>query len=100
MGDGITSKPGMEQPVTWYTPSIAPSGMAFYTGNSMPGWKDSMLLGALKLTHLNRLKFSGEQIQEERLLSEKNWRVREVAISPDGMIYLGVDGVGVVRLVQ
>ena len=98
VGDGLTQKPGMEQPVTWYVPSIAPSGMAFYNGSTMPEWEDSVLIGALKLTHLNRLEFDGEQIQESRLLSEKKWRIREVAIGPDEMIYLGVDGVGIVRL--
>ena len=100
VGDGISSKPGMEQPVTWYTPSIAPSGMEFYDGGSMPGWEGSLLLGALKLTHLNRLEFQGETINESRLFTEQGWRVREVAISPEGVIYLGVDGKGVMRLVK
>ena len=74
--------------------------MAFYDGSSMPEWEGSLLLGALKLTHLNRLEFRDETIKESRLLSDKGWRVREVAISPEGIVYLGVDGVGVVRLVK
>ena len=66
----------------------------------MPGWEGSLLLGALKLTHLNRLEFQGETINESRLFSEMGWRVREVAISPEGLVYLGVDGKGVMRLVK
>ena len=99
IGDGITAKAGMEQPIHYYKPSIGPSGMAFYTGDAFPQWKGSLFQGALALTHLNRLEISnGKVVKEERLLEGKGWRVRQVAQGPDGYLYLSVDGGMVLRL--
>ncbi len=89
----------MEQPVYHYTPSIAPSGMTFYTGNAFPAWKGNLLIGAMVLQHLNRLVLKGNQIiGEERMLKGQNWRVRLVKQGPDDFIYIGVDNGMILRL--
>lgn len=99
VGDGLTSLPGMEQALHYYVPSIAPSGMAFYTGDAFPGWRGDLFIGALALRHLNRLVIrDGAVVREERLLDDRNWRVRFVEQGPDGFLYLGVDDGLVVRL--
>jgi glucose/arabinose dehydrogenase len=99
IGDGITSKAGMEQPVHYYKPSIGPSGLMFYTGDAFPEWKGSIFQGALALTHLNRLEMlDGKVVREERLLGDKQWRVRSVTQGPDGFLYIGVDGGMVLRI--
>ena len=99
IGDGITHAPGMEQPLYYWTPSIAPSGMMLYTSDRFPQWQGNLFNGALALTHLNRLVIEdGRVIHEERLLDDKNWRIRGVEQSPDGDIYFGVDEDGVKRL--
>jgi glucose/arabinose dehydrogenase len=87
-----THKEGMEQPVHYWTPSIAPSGMAFYTGNAFPGWRGSLFVGALAGQHLNRLELDGEKITgEERLLANLGARIRDVRMAADGTLYLLTD---------
>jgi glucose/arabinose dehydrogenase len=87
-----TSKPGMEQPIYYWVPSIAPSGMAFYTGDTFPNWRGNLFIGALALTHLNRLELDGEKVvKEERLLADRKWRIRDVRQGPDGFLYLLTD---------
>ncbi len=87
-----THKEGMEQPVYYWDPSIAPSGMAFYTGDRFPAWKGNLLVGALKGRMLVRLKLEGEKVvEEERILREMNKRIRDVRQGPDGFIYLLTD---------
>ena len=87
-----THKDGMEQPIHYWVPSIAPSGMAFYTGDAFPGWKGNLFVGALALTHLNRLELDGEKIvKEERLLSNLGLRIRDVRQAPDGTLWLLTD---------
>lgn len=99
VGDGITQKEGMEQPVHYYVPSIAPSGMVFYSGDKFPEWRGNLFIGALALRHLNRLVLQkGRVIREERLLQDRNWRVRFVRQGPDGFLYIGVDRGMIVRL--
>jgi aldose sugar dehydrogenase len=99
VGEGITEKEGMEQPVYYYKPSIAPSGMQFYTSNVIPVWKGNLFIGAMSLRHLNRLVIENNKvIKEERLLTDKNWRVRSVKQGPDGYLYLGVDGGKILRI--
>jgi glucose/arabinose dehydrogenase len=99
IGDGITQKEGMEQPVKYYKPSIGPSGLAIYNGDRFPAWKGNFFTGALALTHLNRLVVSdGKIVKEERLLSDRKWRVRNVVQDPDGYLYIGVDGGMVLRI--
>ena len=105
-GGGIihesTSKPGMEQPVWHWTPSIAPSGMLFYTGDLFKAWKGSLINGALKFELLARLTLDGNKVvQEERVLHELNERIRDVRQGPDGAIYLLTDNASgrILRLV-
>jgi aldose sugar dehydrogenase len=99
VGDGRTRQAGMEQPLYYYVPSIAPSGMLFYTGTAFPGWRGNLFIGAMALTHLNRLVADGGRIlHEERLLDDRQWRVRVVQQGPDGFIYIGVDSGMVLRL--
>jgi aldose sugar dehydrogenase len=87
-----THKDGMEQPIHYWVPSIGPSGMAFYTGDAFPGWKGNLFVGALALTHLNRLELDGEKIvKEERLLSNLGYRIRDVRQAPDGTLWLLTD---------
>jgi glucose/arabinose dehydrogenase len=84
-----TSKPGMEQPIHHWTPSIAPSGMAFYTADAFPNWRGNLFSGALALTHLNRIELNGEKVvKEERLLGDLGLRIRDVRQGPDGNLYL------------
>ena len=100
IGEGLTFKEGMEQPVRSYVPSIAPSDMLFYTGSAFPGWRGNLFLGALAKTHLARLVIEGETvIAEEQLLAENGRRVRLVEQGPDGFIYIGVDDGRILRLV-
>lgn len=91
IGEG-TEKEGMAQPLYYWDPSIAPSGMDFYTGTAFPGWRGDLFIGALVLRHLNRLDIEdGEIVGEERLLREFDWRVRDVQTGPDGTLYLLID---------
>ncbi|MBM3178259.1 MAG: PQQ-dependent sugar dehydrogenase [Bacteroidetes bacterium] len=92
IGQGISEKEGMEQPVYYYLPSIAPSGLLFYTGDAFPQWKGNLFIGGMKLTHLNRLVLSGDSvIREERIIDDKEWRVRNVIQSPEGYLYISTD---------
>lgn len=91
IGEG-TAKEGMEQPVFYWDPSIAPSGMAFYSGDAYPGWSGDLFIGALKETHLARLDLDGDRVVgEERLLEDLGERIRDVRQGPDGLIYLLTD---------
>ncbi len=93
VGAGLTEMEGMEPPLHYYVPSIAPSGMVFYTGDVYPKWKGNLFIGALALTHLNRSVIKDNKVvHEERLLKELKWRVRNVIQGPDGYLYIGVDG--------
>jgi aldose sugar dehydrogenase len=88
-----TAKPGMEQPVKYWVPSIAPSGMAFYTGDLFGAWKGNLLVGALAGQMLVRLELNGETVgKEERLLTNLGARIRDVRQGPDGAIWLATDG--------
>ena len=79
----------MEQPIKYWVPSIAPSGMAFYTGDLFPAWKGSLFVGALAGQMLVRLTLDGEKVTgEERLLQGLRERIRDVRVGPDGAIYL------------
>ena len=87
-----TSKPGMEQPIKSWVPSIAPSGMAFYTGRLFPKWDGSLFTGALAGMMLVRLSLHGDAVTgEERLLQNLNERIRDVRQGPDGALWLVTD---------
>jgi aldose sugar dehydrogenase len=91
IGEG-THKAGMEQPVFYWDPSIAPSGMAFYTGDRFPGWKGNAFVGALAGGVVARLTLDGEKVMsEERLFAGTGNRFRDVRQGPDGLIYLLTD---------
>lgn len=87
-----TKKAGMEQPVYYWDPSIAPSGAAFYTGDLFPQWKGNLFVGALKFRLLARLELKGGKVvKEERLLKRLRQRIRAVRQGPDGAIWLLTD---------
>lgn len=87
-----TAHPGMEQPVYYWDPVIAPSGAAFYTGAAFPEWRGDLLVGSLRPGALVRLRIdSGRVIQEERYLGDLGERIRDVRQGPDGAIYLLTD---------
>ena len=90
-GDG-TKKDGLEQPVYYWDPSIAPSGMTFYTGGKVPSWQGDLFVGALKFRMLVRLDVeNGEIVHEERMLGDLGQRIRAVDQGPDGDLYLLTD---------
>jgi aldose sugar dehydrogenase len=92
IGAGITAKAGMEQPVYYWDPVIAPSGMAVYTGNAYAGWKGSLIVGSLTPGGIVRLTLSnGRVTREDRYLGELNERIRDVQQGPDGLLYLLTD---------
>ena len=91
IGEG-THKAGMAQPLYYWIPSIAPSGMTFYTGDKFPRWQGNLFVGALKDKMLVRLSLNGEKVvSEERLFKNLLGRIRDVSQGPDGYIYLLTD---------
>ncbi len=91
IGEG-THKEGMAQPIHKWVPSIAPSGMAFYSGDAFPDWKGDLFVGSLKFGLLVRLDVQGEQVtSEERMLDGRYGRIRDVVQGPDGYLYLLTD---------
>jgi len=99
VGEG-TEKEGMEQPVKFYVPSIAPGSLLVYSGKAFPNWKGNLFAGALKLTHLNRVEIdnTGRAITEERLLVGLRERIRALAESPEGWLYLSTDSGKILRI--
>jgi len=92
VGTGKAHMEGVTDPVWHWTPSIAPSGMAFYTGDLFPAWKGSLFNGALKFQLLSRLEMkNGKRVKEERMLQELGERIRDVRQGPDGALYLTTD---------
>jgi glucose/arabinose dehydrogenase len=91
IGEG-SAKPGMAQPLYYWVPSIAPSGMSFYTGERFPEWKNNLFVGSLKFRLLARLELDGENVlHEERMLENAFGRIRDVKMGPDGLLYLLTD---------
>ncbi|MCC6946517.1 MAG: PQQ-dependent sugar dehydrogenase [Bradyrhizobiaceae bacterium] len=91
IGEG-PQKEGMEQPVYYWDPSIAPSGMAFYRGDAFPAWKGNLFVGALVQRHLQRLELDGDKVvNEERLLVGFGERIRDVRQAPDGTLWVLTD---------
>ncbi len=93
IGTGETSAPGVEQPLFYWDPSIAPSGMTFYRGDRFPGWQGDVLVGALGYQLVSRLDLDaqGRVVKEERFLEGELGRVRDVRTGPDGLVYLLTD---------
>lgn len=87
-----TEMPGMRQPLTYWDPSIAPSGMDFYTGDVFPEWKGNLFVGSLKFRYLNRIVLDGDKVtSQEPLLKDLNERIRDVKQAPDGSLYVLTD---------
>lgn len=91
IGEG-THKAGMKQPIYYWVPSIAPSGMTFYDGDKFPDWQGDLFIGSLKFKLLVRLQLEGDKvISEQRLLKNKLGRIRDVKNGPDGYLYILTD---------
>lgn len=95
MGEGITAKPGLDQPLHYWVPSIAPSGMAFLTSERYgSAWRGNLFVGSLKFGYLNRIElsepFRGKVVREHKLL-EGAGRIRDVRQGPDGLLYVLTD---------
>jgi len=93
IGNGITAKKGLEQPVYYWDPVIAPSGMIFYNGNLFPQWQGDLFVGGMVSMKLVRLKLQNDKVVgEEWLLQDLGKRIRDVKQGPDGAIYVAADG--------
>ncbi|MFO7656052.1 MAG: PQQ-dependent sugar dehydrogenase [Bacteroidales bacterium] len=90
----LTSKEGMEQPVFYWTPSIAPCGMTFVTGERYKNWKNNMLVGSLRFMYLERVVLNKHAVIHREKLIEGIGRVRNVIIGPDGFIYVAIENPG------
>lgn len=98
IGEGITHKEGMEEPVYYWDPVIAPSGLAFYSGTLFPQWQGSVFVGGLRAMMLDRLTLKNDKvIAEEPLLTALHARIRDVRVGPGGTVYVLTDsGTGTV----
>lgn len=94
-----TARVGMEQPMTYWKPSIAPCGMDFITSDKYKGWKGDLLVGSLKFNHLQRLVIKDNKVVSREIILEKLGRVRDVRQGPDGYIYVVLENSGsIVRI--
>ncbi len=101
-GTSITDKremPGMEQPLYYWVPSIAPSGMAFSTSDIYKDWKGDLFVGSLKFKYLERLVVKNKKVIKREKILDEIGRVRNVKEGPDGYLYIGVDGKGILKVI-
>ena len=92
IGDGITQKDGMEQPIYYWDPVLSPSGMTFYSGDNMPEWKNNLFIPGLSSTHIARLVIQNNKVVgEERILADQNQRFRAIIQGNDGALYAVTD---------
>lgn len=94
-----TAMAGMEQPVTYWDPSIAPAGMSFISTDTYPGWKGDLLVGSLKFSYIAYLDIENNEVVNEKKLLEGVGRIRAVEEGPDGYIYFTAEGDGLYRIV-
>lgn len=94
-----TAKPGMMQPLYYWVPSIAPSGFAVVTGENYPAWKGDLLVGSLSFAYLEKLTLEGNKVTKREKIIDGMGRVRNVVLGPDGYIYAGIEGEGIVKIV-
>jgi len=94
-----TSLPNMEQPLFYWVPSIAPSGMTFVSSNKYPDWKGNLLVGSLKFKYVERLALKNNKVIKREKLLEGMGRVRNVKQGPDGYIYVALEGKGIVKII-
>ncbi|WP_077919252.1 PQQ-dependent sugar dehydrogenase [Spirosoma sp. 209] len=92
----LTAKEGMEQPLTYWLPSIGPSGMAFVTSSKYPGWKNNLMVGSLRFQYLNRCVMNGDKIVSQENILKNIGRLRNVTMGPDGYLYVSVEDPGYV----
>jgi quinoprotein glucose dehydrogenase len=95
-----SSRPGMEDPIYFWVPSIAPSGMVYVTSNKYPHLKGNLLVGSLKFQYLEHLVLDGKEVIKREKLLKDIGRLRDVKQGPDGFIYAAVEGKGIVRLIE
>lgn len=96
----MTHKEGMEQPIIQWTPSIAPCGMTFVTGDRFKNWENNILVGSLRFDYVERVVVEGHKVTHQEKLVEGIGRVRNVVMSPDGLVYIGLEDPGrIVRLI-
>jgi glucose/arabinose dehydrogenase len=94
-----TKMEGMKQPIYYYKPSIAPSGMAFVSSDRYPEWKGNLLIGSLRFQYLERVVLKDNQVvYREKILPDEG-RVRDVRLAPDGFIYVAVEGKGIYKII-
>ena len=84
----LTHKEGMEQPVTYWTPSLAVCGLNFYSGNLFPNWKNNLFLASLAAQELRRIEIKGGQVVTQEVLFKNLGRIRHVVGGPDGALYV------------
>lgn len=94
-----TSRENMQDPIYYWVPSIAPSGMLYVTSNKYPHLKDNLLIGSLKFQYLELDILEGEKVVKREKLLEGIGRVRDIRQGPDGYVYIAVEGLGVVKLI-
>ena len=94
-----TSIPGMEDPIHYWVPSIAPSGMAFITSDIYPNSKGDLLIGSLIFQYLHKCKIKNNKIYKEERILEDIGRVRSIRQGPDGYMYIGVENMGIIKLI-
>ena len=93
VGEGITQKEGMEQPVYYWDPVLSPSGMTFYTGNDIPEWNNNLFISGLSSQHIARLVIENNKVVgEERILADEKQRFRDITQGKDGALYTVTDG--------
>jgi len=94
-----TKKEGMDQPLYYWLPSIAPSGMAFSTSDIYPKWKGNLFVGSLRFEYLERLELKNNTVVKREKVLDSIGRVRNIEQGPDGYLYLGVEGKGIVKII-
>lgn len=94
-----TQKEGITNPIYYWAPSIAPSGMAFVTSNKYPAWKGHLLVGSLKFQYLELVKLDGDKVIGRQKIASDIGRLRNVIQAPDGYLYIGVEGKGIFKII-
>lgn len=101
VGEGITQKEGLEQPVYYWDPVLSPSGMTFYSSDVFPEWKNNLFIGGLNSRHIARLVIiDNKVVAEERLLESEDQRMRDVGEGKDGALYAVTDGGRLYRIAK
>ena len=96
----LSAKEGMEQPMAYWIPSIAPSGIAYVDGTKYPAWKGNVMVGSLRFQYLNRCVMEGNKVVKQEQLLKNIGRVRNVQTGPDGYLYVSVESPGFVYRLQ